>query len=190
MPGHTRAISAMHAFNTAAFLTSAVWHVSWSVWKFSLMQRPNSAPPGGAPAQTCKLSHRHAAMIAEYRPRAGDVESNARTASTRQDLRNFDLPDSVTRMERLIASLASRRQPGLRPAPWKPANSIAFLATYRQQVALIIRVLPFMAEELTCALKGGTAINLFVPLRGHRPDLSAGGGSGRIARRHRHRHAA
>ena len=35
-------------------------------------------------------------------PRAGDVGSNARTASTRQDLHNFDLPDLVT-MERLIA---------------------------------------------------------------------------------------
>lgn len=39
---------------------------------------------------------------------------------------------------------------------------MAFLDTYRQQVALLICVLPFVAEERVFALKGGTAINLFV----------------------------
>ncbi len=39
---------------------------------------------------------------------------------------------------------------------------MAFLDTYRQQVALLIRVLPFVAQERAFALKGGTAINLFV----------------------------
>lgn len=39
---------------------------------------------------------------------------------------------------------------------------MAFLDTYRQQVALLIRVLPFVAKERAFALKGGTAINLFV----------------------------
>ncbi|NWF82202.1 MAG: nucleotidyl transferase AbiEii/AbiGii toxin family protein [Bryobacteraceae bacterium] len=33
---------------------------------------------------------------------------------------------------------------------------------YRRQAALLIRVLPFVAEEACFALKGGTAINLFV----------------------------
>jgi predicted nucleotidyltransferase component of viral defense system len=33
---------------------------------------------------------------------------------------------------------------------------------YRQQVMLLIRVLPFVAEETRFALKGGTAINLFI----------------------------
>jgi predicted nucleotidyltransferase component of viral defense system len=33
---------------------------------------------------------------------------------------------------------------------------------YRRQAALLIRVLPFVAEESCFALKGGTAINLFV----------------------------
>ena len=33
---------------------------------------------------------------------------------------------------------------------------------YRRQVALLVRVLPFVAEEQVFALKGGTAINLFV----------------------------
>lgn len=41
-------------------------------------------------------------------------------------------------------------------------NLMAFLDTYRQQVALLIRVIPFVAEEQDLALKGGTAINLFV----------------------------
>ncbi|QUM73208.1 nucleotidyl transferase AbiEii/AbiGii toxin family protein [Sphingopyxis granuli] len=39
---------------------------------------------------------------------------------------------------------------------------MAFLDTYRQQVALLIRTLPFVAQEKIFALKGGTAINLFV----------------------------
>ncbi len=34
---------------------------------------------------------------------------------------------------------------------------------YRRQAALLIRVIPFVAEETCFALKGGTAINLFVP---------------------------
>jgi len=34
--------------------------------------------------------------------------------------------------------------------------------SYRQQVALLIRVIPFVAAEKDFALKGGTAINLFV----------------------------
>jgi hypothetical protein len=33
---------------------------------------------------------------------------------------------------------------------------------YRQKAALLIRVLPFVAEEACFAMKGGTAINLFV----------------------------
>ena len=33
---------------------------------------------------------------------------------------------------------------------------------YRRQVALLVRTLPFVAEETCFALKGGTAINLFV----------------------------
>jgi Nucleotidyl transferase AbiEii toxin, Type IV TA system len=36
------------------------------------------------------------------------------------------------------------------------------LDRYRQQVALLIRTLPFVAKEPDFALKGGTAINLFV----------------------------
>lgn len=39
---------------------------------------------------------------------------------------------------------------------------MAFLDTYRQQVALLIRTIPFVAKEQAFALKGGTAINLFV----------------------------
>lgn len=39
---------------------------------------------------------------------------------------------------------------------------MAFLDSYRQQVTLLIRVLPLVAEERAFALKGGTAINLFV----------------------------
>jgi predicted nucleotidyltransferase component of viral defense system len=39
---------------------------------------------------------------------------------------------------------------------------MAFLDSYRQQVALLIRVIPFVAKEEVFALKGGTAINLFV----------------------------
>ena len=33
---------------------------------------------------------------------------------------------------------------------------------YRRQVTLLVRTLPFVAEETCFALKGGTAINLFV----------------------------
>src|ERR1700744_6063290 len=39
---------------------------------------------------------------------------------------------------------------------------MAFRDIYRQQAALLIRVLPLVAEEKDFALKGGTAINLFV----------------------------
>lgn len=39
---------------------------------------------------------------------------------------------------------------------------MAFLDTYQQQVALLMRVVPFVAEERIFALKGGTAINLFI----------------------------
>src|SRR5438105_15363959 len=39
---------------------------------------------------------------------------------------------------------------------------MAFAETYRRQVALLIRTLPLVAEEKCFALKGGTAINLFV----------------------------
>lgn len=39
---------------------------------------------------------------------------------------------------------------------------MAFLGSYRQQVTLLIRVIPFVAKEDVFALKGGTAINLFV----------------------------
>src|SRR3984893_4915519 len=39
---------------------------------------------------------------------------------------------------------------------------MAFRDIYRQQAALMMRVLPLLAEEKDFALKGGTAINLFV----------------------------
>ena len=39
---------------------------------------------------------------------------------------------------------------------------MAFTEIYRKQVALLIRVLPLVTEETCFALKGGTAINLFV----------------------------
>lgn len=39
---------------------------------------------------------------------------------------------------------------------------MAFREVYRKQVQLLIRILPFIAEEDCFALKGGTAINLFV----------------------------
>jgi predicted nucleotidyltransferase component of viral defense system len=39
---------------------------------------------------------------------------------------------------------------------------MAFRDTYRRQVALLIRILPQIAEENCFALKGGTAINLFI----------------------------
>jgi len=37
-----------------------------------------------------------------------------------------------------------------------------FSESYRKQVALLIRVIPIVAEETCFALKGGTAINLFI----------------------------
>lgn len=37
-----------------------------------------------------------------------------------------------------------------------------FSDLYRRQAALLLRVLPFVAEEKDFALKGGTAINLFI----------------------------
>lgn len=39
---------------------------------------------------------------------------------------------------------------------------MAFEDIYRRQVSLLIRIVPFVAEEGAFALKGGTAINLFV----------------------------
>ena len=39
---------------------------------------------------------------------------------------------------------------------------MAFADNYRRQVALLLRTLPFIAKEKCFALKGGTAINLFV----------------------------
>ena len=39
---------------------------------------------------------------------------------------------------------------------------MAFSEVYRKQVELLIRILPFIAQEDCFALKGGTAINLFV----------------------------
>jgi predicted nucleotidyltransferase component of viral defense system len=39
---------------------------------------------------------------------------------------------------------------------------MAFRDIYRAQVALLIRILPLIAEESCFALKGGTAINLFI----------------------------
>jgi predicted nucleotidyltransferase component of viral defense system len=39
---------------------------------------------------------------------------------------------------------------------------MAFRDIYRKQVALLMRVLPHVAEEACFALKGGTAINLFI----------------------------
>lgn len=39
---------------------------------------------------------------------------------------------------------------------------MAYLDQYRQQVALLVRTIPFVAAEKDFALKGGTAINLFV----------------------------
>ena len=49
---------------------------------------------------------------------------------------------------------------------------MAFLDAYRQQVALLIRALPFVATEPDFALKGGTAINLFVRNRPACPSIS------------------
>src|ERR1700678_1457299 len=39
---------------------------------------------------------------------------------------------------------------------------MAFRDAYRKQVALLMRILPLIAEETCFALKGGTAINLFI----------------------------
>ena len=39
---------------------------------------------------------------------------------------------------------------------------MAFAEIYKKQVDLLIRILPFVTEEACFALKGGTAINLFV----------------------------
>src|SRR5438132_12322561 len=39
---------------------------------------------------------------------------------------------------------------------------MAFADSYRNQVRLLMRVLPLVAEEACFALKGGTAINLFI----------------------------
>ena len=39
---------------------------------------------------------------------------------------------------------------------------MAFTERYRQQVALLLRTIPYIAKEKSFALKGGTAINLFV----------------------------
>lgn len=39
---------------------------------------------------------------------------------------------------------------------------MAFAETYRRQVGLLIRTLPLVAQEQCFALKGGTAINLFI----------------------------
>jgi hypothetical protein len=39
---------------------------------------------------------------------------------------------------------------------------MTFHDTYRKQAALLVRILPFVAEEKCFALKGGTAINLFI----------------------------
>jgi Nucleotidyl transferase AbiEii toxin, Type IV TA system len=39
---------------------------------------------------------------------------------------------------------------------------MAFRDIYRRQVAVLVRALPLVAEETCFALKGGTAINLFV----------------------------
>lgn len=39
---------------------------------------------------------------------------------------------------------------------------MAFSDQYRRQVELLVRALPYVAEESCFALKGGTAINLFI----------------------------
>ena len=39
---------------------------------------------------------------------------------------------------------------------------MAFNEVYQRQVRLLLRVLPHVAEEICFALKGGTAINLFI----------------------------
>jgi hypothetical protein len=39
---------------------------------------------------------------------------------------------------------------------------MAFRDSYERQVRLLLRVIPLVGEETCFALKGGTAINLFV----------------------------
>lgn len=39
---------------------------------------------------------------------------------------------------------------------------MAFAEEYRRQVSLLLRVMPHIAKEDCFALKGGTAINLFI----------------------------
>lgn len=50
--------------------------------------------------------------------------------------------------------------------------------SYRKQVSLLIKIVPLVAKEAVFALKGGTAINLFLR---NMPRLSVGprGGAGR-----------
>ena len=43
-----------------------------------------------------------------------------------------------------------------------PGDLMAFTENYRRQVDLLLRTVPFIAKEKCFALKGGTAINLFV----------------------------
>ena len=81
------------------------------------------------------------------------------------------------------------------------ADPVAIDASYRRQVDLLLRALPHVTAESCFALKGGTAINLFVRgtphhLRGCR-SISTGRAAGRIApgirrrpRPHRHRGGA
>jgi len=66
---------------------------------------------------------------------------------------------------------------------------------YRKQVALLIKTAPFVAAEKAFALKGGTAINLFVrdmPRLSveYRPDLCGGCRSRDLAEGNRRRHEA
>ncbi len=53
---------------------------------------------------------------------------------------------------------------------------------YRRQVALLVRILPVVAEEAVFALKGGTAINLFIR---DLPRLSVDMGAALLRRRSR-----
>lgn len=46
---------------------------------------------------------------------------------------------------------------------------MALAEAYRRQVALLLKTIPFIAKETCFALRGGTAINLFVR---HLPRLS------------------
>lgn len=39
---------------------------------------------------------------------------------------------------------------------------MAFTENYRRQIGLLLRAIPFIAKEKCFALKGGTAINLFI----------------------------